>query len=498
MKTRINESKRRTRFKKNILSLSVTLSVLGLAACGEGTTLESLQASFEDGDGIDFVLSTDSDGNIVVGTGASGDDALGDDSAVASAGAIYALTNQHDPSQQISAADDAAIESDRVNQVAAYSRDEDGTLSLLGVYDTGGVGENIRNSGANPLASQDPLIVSKDRRFVFAVNAGSESISSFTVNDDYSLSPADLGVPTGGNSGAQNPVSLTQYEDILYVVNTGNFVDGNGNELDALPSDRNRSNASIIGFRIGDDGSLTEIEGSELIGYGANAGSIEFSDTGRDLYITERRTNDIVHIRLEDGVPLRYDSGEVRTTRIPSITAQPFGTDLYPIEGGSILFVSEGNNGAAGLSALSSYRIEDSGALTGISLSSGVEGDPLVTDHTFGCWVEFVETPNGDFAYVSNTPDGVITSFSVGDEGGLTRLEASAGTTGIDGDDTQNGVGVLDAEIAYPYLYQVVNNDGRIAQFEIQADGSLERMQDVEIVDNDLFLPRMFVGVAGF
>jgi len=481
------------RFRRNLLSLSITLSVMGLAACGQGTTIESLQADFDDGDGINVTLGTDDDGNIVVGFP---DDAGAD--VGTGAGAIYALTNQHDLSQQISAAADAPSEPDRVNQVAAYSRGEDGVLSLLGVYDTGGVGENIRNSGANPLASQDPLIVSKDRRFVFAVNAGSESISSFTINDDYSLTPADLNVSTMGSSGAQNPVSLTQYEDILYVVNSGNFVDENGDELTELPQDRNRVNASIIGFRIGDDGSLTEIEGSEVVGYGANAGSIEFSDTGTDLYITERRTNDIVHIRLDDGVPVLYDTGEVRTTRIPSITEQPFGTDLYPVEGGSILLVSEGNNGAPGLSALSSYRIEGNGALTGISLSSGVEGDPLVTDHTFGCWVEFVETPFGDFAYVSNTPDGVITSFEVGDEGGLTRLEASAGTTGIDGDDTQNGAGVLDAEIAYPYLYQVVNNDGRIAQFEIQEDGSLVRMLDVEIVDNELFLPRMFVGVAGF
>lgn len=485
-------------FKKNLLSISVTLSVLGLAACGQGTTLESLQADFDDGEEINVSLSTDDDGNIVVGFPDGDDGAVNDSANAAGVGAIYALTNQHDLSQQISAAEGSLSEPDRVNQVAAYSRGEDGVLTLMGVYDTGGVGENIRNSGANPLASQDPLIVSKDQRFVFAVNAGSESISSFTINDDFSLTPADLNVSTTGSSGAQNPVSLTQFEDILYVANSGNFVDENGDELDTLPADRNRVNSSIIGFRIGDDGSLTEIPGSELPGYAANVGSIEFSDTGTDLYITERRTNDIVHVRLEDGVPLLYETGEVRTTRIPSITAQPFGTDLYPLDEGSILFVSEGNNGATGLSGLSSYRIEENGALTGISLSSGVEGDPLTTGFTFGCWVEFVETPDGDFAYVSNTPDGVITSFAVGDEGGLTRLEASAGFTGIEGDDTQNGAGVLDAEITFPYLYQVVNNDGRIAQFEIQEDGSLERMIDVEIQDTDLFRARMFVGIAGF
>lgn len=485
----------RFRFKNGLLVAASATAVIGLSACGQ-TSIEDFQASLEDGESIDIQLSTNEDDEIVI---SFPDDGAGGGATATGAGAIYALTNQHDPSQQISSSADAASEPERVNQIAAYTRASDGTLSLIDVYDTGGVGENIRNSGANPLASQDPLIVSKDQRFVFAVNAGSESISSFSINDDYSLTPADLDVPTGGASGAQNPVSLTMFEDILYVVNTGNFTDGNGVELDTLPADRNRVNASIIAFRVGDDGSLTVLEGSELVGVGANAGSIEFADTGRDLYITERRTNNIVHVRLDDNfTPLRYDSGEVRTTNIPSITDQPFGTDLYPVEGGSILLVSEGNNGAPGLSALSSYRIEESGALTGISLSSGVEGDPLTTGHTFGCWVEFVETPNGDFAYVSNTPDGVITSYAVGDEGGLTVLESSAGTTNVEGDDTQNGVGVLDAEIVFPYLYQVVNNDGRIAQFEIEEDGSLTRMQEAEIVDTDLFRQGMFVGVAGF
>ena len=134
-------------------------------------------------------------------------------------------------------------------------------------------------------------------------------------------------------------------------------------------------------------------------------------------------------------MPIPSDAGSFDFLALTSQTEQPFGTDLYPTDNGDILLVSEGNNGATGLSALSTYLIEDNGTLTGISLSSGVEGDPLVTGFTFGCWVEFVETPTGDFAYVSNTPDGVITSYAVGDEGGLSVLESSAGVTGIEGDD---------------------------------------------------------------
>ena len=492
---------------KTVLAASCMAAMLVLAGCssddddiGTGGTDDGTVAVDTDGDS-----TADGDGAADGDTTADGDgaadaDGTADGTATAeAAGAIFALTNRHDPAIQIGASDDAVSDPSQVNEVVAFSRSADGALEQIGVFPTGGLGENIRASGANPLASQDPLIVSKDNRFVFAVNAGSESISSFVINDDFSLSDGTLDISTTGSSGAQNPVSLTIFENTLYVVNTGVFPEVDGSPATAIPDVRNRVNSSIIGFTVNDDGTLTELANSELPGVGANAGSIEFSSNGQFLYVTERRTNDILTIPLDGNrLPIPNDAGSFDFLALTSQTEQPFGTDLYPTDNGDILLVSEGNNGATGLSALSTYLIEDNGTLTGISLSSGVEGDPLVTGFTFGCWVEFVETPTGDFAYVSNTPDGVITSYAVGDEGGLSVLESSAGVTGIEGDDTQNGAGVLDVEIVFPFLYQVVNNDGRIAQFVINDDGSLDRQLDAEVVDTDLFRGGMFVGVAGF
>lgn len=476
-------SRFRISHKKHLTRLSAIAAICALAACSSD-------------DGTAVITGT---GAVIVPGDSLPGDGQGNIAVTAAPGAVFALTNRHDPSVQISASADAVAQPDLVNEVVAYSRTVDGELQEIGVFETGGLGENIRASGANPLASQDPLIVSKDNRFLFAVNAGSESISSFVINEDFTLSAATLDISTVGASNAQNPVSLTVFENTLYVVNTGAFFDANGNPATVLPQDRTRFNASIIGFTVADDGTLTELANSEVPGIGANAGSIEFSSNGQFLYVTERRTNNIITVPLDENqLPVTNDAGVVQNASLLSQTEQPFGTDLYPADSGDILLVSEGNNGAAGLSALSSYLVEDNGALTGISLSSGVEGDPLTTGFTFGCWVEFTETPVGDFAFVSNTPDGVITSFAVGDAGGLTRLEASAGTTGIEGDDTQNGAGVLDAEIVFPFLYQVVNNDGRIAQFMINTDGSLDRELDVEIVNTDLFRAGMFVGIAGF
>src|SRR5262245_11482722 len=59
------------------------------------------------------------------------------------------------------------------NAVLMFDRMNDGTLVAAGSVPTGGNG-----SGAG-LKSQGAVIVSDDQQFVFAVNAGSNSISAF-------------------------------------------------------------------------------------------------------------------------------------------------------------------------------------------------------------------------------------------------------------------------------------------------------------------------------
>jgi hypothetical protein len=84
------------------------------------------------------------------GRGASASDAPG---------AVYALTN--DPAG---------------NAVLVYDRAADGSLTAAGAYATGGAGS------AAGLGSQGAVIVSDDRRWLFAANTGSNSISSFRIH----------------------------------------------------------------------------------------------------------------------------------------------------------------------------------------------------------------------------------------------------------------------------------------------------------------------------
>ena len=80
-----------------------------------------------------------------------------------------------------------------MNQIIAFHRDTNGMLTFLGSYPTYGRGTGTKevstatpNDGIDPLTSQGSLTLSRDGRFLFAVNAGSNSISSFIVADNGS------------------------------------------------------------------------------------------------------------------------------------------------------------------------------------------------------------------------------------------------------------------------------------------------------------------------
>ena len=109
------------------------------------------------------------------------------------------------------------------NAVAIFNRAADGTLTAAGTVSTGGLG----NGGG--LGSQGALTLSQDNQWLFAVNAGSNDISVFAVSA-HGLTLADKVA-----SGGEQPISVTSYKNLVYVVNAG----GSGN---------------ISGFKLGKHG----------------------------------------------------------------------------------------------------------------------------------------------------------------------------------------------------------------------------------------------------
>ncbi|MGH3774112.1 MAG: hypothetical protein ACRDRW_22420, partial [Pseudonocardiaceae bacterium] len=100
------------------------------------------------------------------------------------------------------------------NQILVYDRAENGTLKLTETVDTGGNGGvSLAGPGPDPLNSQGSLIYDTHHRVLIAVNAGSDTVSVLTLEDNHLYLRQVL--PSGGTF----PVSVTVHGDLLYVLN---------------------------------------------------------------------------------------------------------------------------------------------------------------------------------------------------------------------------------------------------------------------------------------
>src|SRR6202453_5482993 len=140
------------------------------------------------------------------------------------------------------------------NQVIAYERAANGTLSEPVYYDTNG-----RGSGGttDPLESQGSLTLSQDHSLLFAVNAGSGTVSVFSVHGSQ-LSLVDKAI-----SGGSEPNAVAQHGNLVYVSNVG-------------------GSSSVVGFTL-DRGKLKQIPNSTrfLSTNNSGAGGLAFSPDGR-------------------------------------------------------------------------------------------------------------------------------------------------------------------------------------------------------------------------
>lgn len=327
------------------------------------------------------------------------------------------------------------------NQVVAFEHSATGELTPAGTYPTGGSG-----NGAG-LGSQGSLVLTENGRWLFAVNAGSDSISVFRVNPS-GLMLRDV-VPSGGDM----PISITVYGRMLYVLNAG------GAE-------------NISGFRFHPNGMLQAVEGSTrpLSGAGVGPAQVQFTPDGRFLVVTEKLANKIdVFLVDRNG----YASMPVVND---SYGMTPFGFD---IRADGTLVVSEAFGGAPDASALSSYQIAVDGTLLLVSGS-------IATTETAACWV--VTTPNGDFTYTTNTGSGSVSGYGLDRGGELTLLNAD-GQTGQTGDGSLP-IDAIDAGDGQ-FLYVLNAGDDSISSFQINADGSLTDLGKVT------GLAASSVGIAG-
>ena len=307
------------------------------------------------------------------------------------------------------------------NELLAYAAPRDGALTLHARLATQGQGTGTG------LGNQGAVTLSGNGRFLFVVNALSNSVSTFAVR----LGGVELRSTV--DSGGQRPISVTEHDGVVYVLNA----QGAGN---------------VTGFR-NVAGTLQPLSGSTQplsAASGTGSAQVGFSPDGDVLLVTEKATNKLTSYRVRrDG---RIDA--------PVLTASagvtPFG---FAFDRRGHALVSEAFGGAANASAVSSYGFEDGAPAKPMLISPSVG-----TTQTAACWV--VVTPNGRHAYVTNTGSGTISSYGVHKSGQLTLAQAIAATA---------GAGPIDAAISADGRGLFVLNAGShsITSFTIARDGSL-------------------------
>ena len=93
------------------------------------------------------------------------------------------------------------------NQIAAYDRADNGTLNLENTYNTGGLGGALSGSHVDHLGSQGSLNYDPRNEALYAVNAGSNTVSVFSVRGDELI--LRQVVSSGGRSRSVLPCMAT-------------------------------------------------------------------------------------------------------------------------------------------------------------------------------------------------------------------------------------------------------------------------------------------------
>jgi 6-phosphogluconolactonase (cycloisomerase 2 family) len=312
------------------------------------------------------------------------------------------------------------------NEVWALARRADGSLGDPWAFSTGGAGTGTG------LADQGAVFLDAAAKWVFAVNAGANTISMFAIQPDGSLALVGDPAPAGG----VKPISVTEHAGVVYVLDAG----------DAATA------PAVVGFTAGASGLVANgvaLPLSTSSAASAAAAQISFTPDGNHLVVTEKGTSEIDTYEVAasgaaTGPQSRLSAGGAGST--------PYG---FAFDGDTLL-VTE----AAG--AVSSYAISATGALSATTSS-------LSTHQAAPCWMA---AGNG-WGWAINAGGDSITGYHVASDGTL-ALTASDGVAA----GTANKP--LDAALSSDgaFLYVLDSIDHAISTYAVGASGALTRRPD--------------------
>jgi len=357
--------------------------------------------------------------------------------AVTAAGTVAAALSALPASAAVDAGPASAhavfVQTDNLagNTIVAYQRTAAGGLQQVGSYPTGGNGGATNGSVVDHLSSEGSLAYDAQARLLYAVNAGSSTITVFRVVGDTLIRTQVI------SSGGQFPVSITVHGSQVFVLNAwgGGSVAGYlqiGGHLIPVPSwtrDLGLGTSSSTVFT-------------------GTPGQIGFTPDGSHLVVTTKGAANTIDV---------FRTGPFGPSAAPAVTSLP-GTVPF-----GITFDQYGHLAVAetGTDTVATFSIAPDGTLT--QLGSAATGQAAT------CWI--TAAPSGTL-YASNAGSATESALSTAPDGAVTLLGA-----------TPTDAGTVDAAASSDgqYLYVQAGGPGNVDAYRIGPGGSLTETGSVTV-----------------
>jgi 6-phosphogluconolactonase (cycloisomerase 2 family) len=326
------------------------------------------------------------------------------------------------------------------NSVVAYTRGANGHLTRIGEFRTGGRGGVEQHVPLDSLASQDSLTYDRAHQLLFAVNAGSDTVTSFAVEGAH-LTRLQT-VPSGGVF----PVSVSAAHNRLFVLNAG----GSGN---------------VTGYRINSAGRLAALpSGSRDLGL-ANDNRPEFITAPADITQTPDGAHVIVTTKANNDIDVFATAGGL-SAPVHNVAASSVPFALSFDTANRLAVANAGN------SSVSTYTVNANGTLS--TITAGVEDGQAAL-----CWL----VGTGDTFFGGNAGSSTISAFAVDDAGNAALTGTPDGVVAHTGGGTG---GTIDLAVTADkqFLYAENSFAGSVEAYQIQPDHTLQ------LVDTQTGLPQ--------
>jgi 6-phosphogluconolactonase (cycloisomerase 2 family) len=320
------------------------------------------------------------------------------------------------------------------NQVVAYDRAANGTLTWKHTYATGGLGGVLTGSAVDHLASQGSLTYDQRNNLLYAVNAGSNTVSVFSVWDDH------LTLRQVVNSGGSFPVSVAVHGNLVYVLNA-------------------ESGGTVQGYAVA-YGHLVPLPGSgRALGLNVAAtpqftntpGQIAFSPSGSQVIVTTKANGSDIDVF---GVGYRgYLSPAPVVNAEPG--AVPFGVTF---DQAGHLVVAESSSTTP---AVATFALNPNGTVTQLAL--------VPTGKAATCWI----APAAGFLFASNAGSAAVSGYQENSASGALSL---LGAT-----DTDPGTVDASASANGQFLYVQTGANGIVDEFHVNGNGTLTEVGSVTV-----------------